>query len=61
MQIPNEAKVCDYCQNNHRCFKKAYTPLKDDIITTCATVNECSRVLSKYAQNVYATALARVW
>lgn len=181
MQISNEAKVCDYCQNNHRYFKKAYTPLKydgivrktlisfksnnnrylakgiaviiynylkeyindfdvltfvpitkekkkersfnqsekialelgklmnlpikefliktketkqqknlnyeersknlngafklvnaeelknknvllvDDIITTCATVNECSRILSKYAQNVYATALARVW
>lgn len=34
--------------------------LVDDIITTCATIDECSRVLSKYAKNVYATAPARV-
>ncbi len=35
--------------------------LVDDIITTCATVSECSKLLNKYAQNVYTTALARVY
>ena len=35
--------------------------LVDDIITTCATVSECSKLLNKYAQNVCTTALARVY
>lgn len=31
----------------------------DDIITTCATINECSKVLKKYCNNVYVVGFAR--
>lgn len=33
--------------------------LVDDIITTCATVNVCSEILSKKAKAIYVTAIAR--
>lgn len=33
--------------------------LVDDVITTCATANECSKVLSKFAKRVYVVSFAR--
>lgn len=33
--------------------------LVDDIITTCATVDECSKILKQQVRNVYVTAVAR--
>lgn len=33
--------------------------LVDDIITTCATVNVCSEILSKQAKTIFVTAIAR--
>ena len=39
-------------------FKKSIL-LVDDVVTTCATVNECAKVLKKYASKVYVVSFAR--
>ena len=41
-------------------FKKDWSVLiVDDILTTCATVNACSKLIYKRVKNVYVAAIAR--
>ena len=44
---------------NKKDIKGKNVLLVDDIISTCATVQECSNMLKNYANNIYVTAIAR--
>lgn len=44
---------------NSKLIKGKNLLLVDDVITTCATINYCSRLLSTYANKIFATAIAR--
>ncbi len=44
---------------NKELVKNKNVLIVDDIITTCATLNTCAKILSKYANNIFACAVAR--
>lgn len=62
-----ELGFSDRQRNLHGAFKVANKAevfgknvlLVDDVITTCATVNECCEVLKRYCNNVYVVGFAR--
>lgn len=44
---------------NAKQIKNKTLLLVDDVVTTCATIDQCSKLLNQYAKAVYATAIAR--
>ena len=44
---------------NSKSIKSKTILLVDDIVTTCATVDHCSKLLKGYAEKVFVCAIAR--
>lgn len=48
-----------FLATNTKLIKNKTLLLVDDVVTTCATVDQCSKILKSYAANIYVAAAAR--